>query len=122
MITTTIICIVLAVLLLRWESNVNHYESIWRGVTGVILIIVAFFMALVVVVNPYGVHRFIAGLESQRATLEAARLNGSELEVATATRQAMDLNGELARIQYDNTVWFFDSIVPDEIMLVEPIK
>lgn len=87
-------------------------------VFGIVLIMHVLFWS----VSGYEYNRFFAKRQAFVETLEYARKNNNQLELASLTREVSKWNQDLAELKYNNTVFLLDDYVDDRIMDLKSIK
>ena len=70
----------------------------------------------------YKYHKFIIEREAFIETLEYARKNQSQFELASITREVSKWNQRLGSLKYDNTIFLLKDYIDDRVMILEPIK
>lgn len=70
----------------------------------------------------YGYNKFVAKRNAFVETLEYARKNESQLELASITREVSEWNQQLASSKYDNNIFLLKDYVDDRISSLEPIR
>jgi hypothetical protein len=72
--------------------------------------------------SSYQFHKFVTKRKAFVETLEYARKNESQFELASITREVSKWNKELASLKYDNNVFILKDYIDDRVMSLEPIR
>jgi hypothetical protein len=70
----------------------------------------------------YDYNKFVTKRKAFVETLEYARKNESQFELASITREVSEWNQQLASSKYDNNVFLLKDYVDDRISSLEPIR
>ena len=95
-----------------------------HGLGAVLMVVAGVLLAVAIMtlsISRYNINAQIQAYHSTISTIETARANGIDLEDAAIQHKIIELNRELAEVQYYNTT-IFDIWIPDEVMDFEPIK
>ena len=95
-----------------------------HGLGAVLMVVAGVLLAVAIMtlsISRYNINAQIQAYHSTISTIETARANGIDLEDAAIQHKIIELNRELAEVQYYNTT-IFDIWIPDEVMDLEPIK
>jgi uncharacterized membrane protein len=73
-------------------------------------------------ISSYEYNKFVTERKAFVETLEYARKNESQFELASITREVSEWNKQLAALKYDNNVFFLKDYIDDRVMSLEPIR
>ena len=73
-------------------------------------------------ISSYEFNKFVTKREAFLETLEYARKNESQFELASITLEVSEWNQQLASSKYDNNVFLLKDYVDDRISSLEPIR
>jgi hypothetical protein len=89
-----------------------------RLIAGIYLIMHTIFWSIA----SYDYNQFVTKRQAFVETLEYARENKSQFELASINREVSEWNQQLASAKYDNNVFLLKDYVDDRIASLEPIR
>jgi len=117
-----LIFIALLAILCLWVFLLNsNYEFL-----GIIIACTAWIYWILHIVfwltSSYDYEKFVVERNSFVESLEYARKNGNEIELASITREVSEWNKQLASSKYDNTVFLLSDYVDNRVQTLDPIR
>jgi hypothetical protein len=98
----------------------------FEGAGPMLMIIMGSIFTLIVAIglifNPIEANTKIAQFEAVRMSVEQARSDGTNIENTAMQLMIINSNEWLAGIQYENSIFFYDDFIPDEVDRLEPIR
>lgn len=70
----------------------------------------------------YDYNKFVTKRKAFVETLEYARKNENQFELASITREVSEWNQQLASLKYDNNVFLLKDYIDDRVTSLEPIR
>ena len=115
--------ILLALTILGIVVAIKSYDygclgTIIALIAGIYLICHTLFWSLA----SYDYNKFVTKRQAFVETLQYARKNESQFELASITREVSEWNQQLASSKYDNNVFLLKDYVDDRISSLEPIR
>lgn len=109
---------VLGIFIVKKSYNYDFFGIIISFCSGLYLLIHILIWSLA----SYEYNKFVAKRNAFVETLEYARKNESQFELASITREVSEWNQQLASLKYDNNVFLLKDYVDDRISSLEPIR
>jgi len=101
-------------------------KSYYYGVLGIIICFSSGFYLLIHLLfwslASYDYNKFITKRQAFVETLQFARKNKSQFELASITSEVSEWNKKLASLKYDNNTFLLKDYIDDRISSLEPIK
>jgi len=107
-----------------YHSNSNDANDAFEIIGFLVTFISSVFFLVAILFFPihiYDVHAQIQAYHATVSTIEAARLNGVDIEDAAMQHKIIEINRDIAKLQYYNET-IFDIWIPDEVMDLQLIK
>ena len=98
--------------------NYDFLGVIISFITGFCFICHIFFWSLA----GYEYNKFVIKRKAFVETLEYARKNESQFELASITRDILEWNNKLASLKYDNNTFLLKDYIDDRVENLEPIQ
>lgn len=109
---------VLGIFIVRKSYDYEFFGIIISFCSGVYLLIHILIWSLA----SYEYNKFVVKRNAFVETLEYARKNESQFELASITREVSEWNQQLASLKYNNNVFLLKDYVDDRISSLEPIR
>ena len=102
---------------------IKSYDYEFLG--GIVALIAGIYLichTLFWILASYEYNKFVTKRKAFVETLEYARKNESQFELASITREFSEWNQQLASLKYDNNVFLLKDYVDDRVTSLEPIR
>lgn len=119
----TLFFILLSLAILGIIVSIKSSEYDFAGfMIAVLAIITLIFHIVVWSLSSYHYNKRVVQREAFTSTLEYARENNHQLELAAITQEILQWNQELESDKYDNSLFVFDCYIDDRVMNLKPIR
>jgi len=101
----------------------RSYDKEYIG--AIVMIISGIYLCLHTIgwsLSSYKFNKYVTEREAFVETLEFARKNNSQIELASLAREISVWNRGLAKIKYDNNFFLLEAYIDNRIMTLEPIR